>query len=196
MKKEAKTKSGYSSICKACVKLAGAAHRTKNSDKIKKQQAEYREANKEAISVYHKEFRQKNSEKVRAKDKAHRVARKVEISGYQKKYRDNNPDKEAARHAKYTRDNAGMANANTAARRFRIRTAKSGIADANINRFMLQEIYIHSVEISELTGVPHEVDHIVPLKNKNVCGLHVPHNLRVVPREVNRAKGNSFKTMI
>jgi len=36
------------------------------------------------------------------------------------------------------------------------------------------------------------VDHIVPLKNKKVCGLNTPDNLRCISREWNAKKSNKF----
>lgn len=36
-----------------------------------------------------------------------------------------------------------------------------------------------------------EVDHIVPLRNPLVCGLHVPYNLRVITKAHNAARSNN-----
>lgn len=44
--------------------------------------------------------------------------------------------------------------------------------------------------LTRQTGLPHDVDHIVPLVHPLVCGLHWEGNLQVVPAEDNRAKGN------
>ena len=42
------------------------------------------------------------------------------------------------------------------------------------------------------TGIRWDVDHIVPLNGKIVCGLHIPENLRVIPKTDNIRKGNRF----
>jgi len=57
---------------------------------------------------------------------------------------------------------------------------------------MIQDIYSKCKILSRTTGVPHCVDHIVPLRSTIVCGLHVPWNLQILTAEENNAKNNKL----
>jgi hypothetical protein len=56
----------------------------------------------------------------------------------------------------------------------------------------INEIYNARAIIERETGIPHHVDHMIPLIGKNVSGLHHQDNLMIVPAMENRKKKNRF----
>ena len=56
----------------------------------------------------------------------------------------------------------------------------------------IRELYKIAITMTKTTGEQYVVDHIVPLRSEFVCGLHVPWNLRVIPRQENLLKSNKL----
>lgn len=62
-----------------------------------------------------------------------------------------------------------------------------------VNIEKLKSIYRLMRKKNKAAGqVAYHVDHIIPLQGKNVCGLHVPWNLQVIPAAENLRKSNKF----
>ena len=57
------------------------------------------------------------------------------------------------------------------------------------DRTKIKEIYLKCREMTKSTGIPHQVDHIIP---RSKGGLHHQDNLQILTREENRRKGNSL----
>lgn len=117
---------------------------------------------------------------------AERKAKPAEVREYYRKIRIKHRD--AARIAidRWRRANLPK----VAARLARYRAAKLQATPAWANAFFIREIYDLADRRTNATDVRWEVDHIIPLVSKKVCGLHVETNLQVIPRTINRHKSN------
>ena len=61
-----------------------------------------------------------------------------------------------------------------------------------LQKSQIKSIYLKCAEYRSM-GIDMHVDHIIPLQGKNVCGLHVPWNLRIMLASENQSKGNKYK---
>jgi hypothetical protein len=61
-----------------------------------------------------------------------------------------------------------------------------------VDRKVLRMMWMQCRAMEIETGVPHSLDHIIPLNHPYVCGLTVPWNLRCIPHLPNCSKGNSW----
>ncbi|OBQ38763.1 MAG: hypothetical protein AN484_23935 [Aphanizomenon flos-aquae WA102] len=60
------------------------------------------------------------------------------------------------------------------------------------DKWMLRQAYALAKQRTEMFGFTWEVDHIIPLRGEHVSGLHVPTNVQVIPKALNRLKRNVY----
>ena len=160
----------------------------------------------EKLKEYKKLWYAKNKEKCVLRSKEHYEKHKEEKKEYQRKWREENrethraysrqwnkenPEKARERLTKWYEANPGMRAVYGAQRKKHIALATPDwLSDHDILR--IKGTYQVCAMRRNESDIDWHVDHVVPLRGKTVCGLHVPWNLKIIPAKENMSKGNKF----
>lgn len=109
-----------------------------------------------------------------------------------KSYRENNAERVRSSQSLYYNNNRELFFYHNAKRRARSREATPSWLSCE-QKAQMQRTYKLSALMKEITGLDYHVDHIIPLKGKDVCGLNVPWNLRVIQAKDNLSKSNKLE---
>ena len=147
-----------------------------------------------AYSYFHKNKAKKDKLSTQCKQCSNLISserRKVkaeETAQYLKDYRHKNKEKLKEYFKQWQLANKATVNNNNS--KYRARKQKATVSWANEHE--IQYYYNLAAFFTGLSGgfVKYHVDHIVPLKGKNVCGLHVHNNLQLLKESDNLRKKN------
>lgn len=141
---------------------------------------------KPCYNSWRREWRRNNPDLVKAAIERAKARDPERFKRYDRQSYWRHRDKRIAKSRRWNIENKEAFAAREAARRSIQKSATPAWADWGA----IEAFYVDASRLTEATGVLHHVDHIVPLKSKIVCGLHVPWNLRVVTAFENQSKNN------
>ncbi len=107
-----------------------------------------------------------------------------------KKWKTDNADKYKQYRSTWKKQNKDLVNISTAKRRKRLQECTW---DLELTEFVTEEAHDLRIRRNKTTSIIWHVDHIIPLKGKTVCGLHVWYNLAVIPAKLNLKKSNNLE---
>lgn len=177
--------------CLECHAHSQRARREANAEKVREQELRYRESSREKRSAGQRQYYHANKEKVRQ----YRANNAERLKEYDRQYQVANAERKReyrqAHHEKISERNRQWREANPHKCRAVVRSRQARKLQATpgwFDKAAVEAIYHEAAFLSVITGIEHQVDHIIPLKGKNVCGLHVQNNLMAIPREWNASK--------
>ena len=187
-----KSKSGRAASCKDCDNARNKKYREENRDKVSARKKKYHEDNRDEIAVYRKKYYEKNRDETLARNKKYYEENRDKVSAREKKYYEENHDKVSARKKKYRKKFPEKSAARTAKRKAaKLERVPSWSNEADLKA--IKKIYARCKRINKLTGIPHQVDHVIPLQGENISGLHHSTNLAIIPAALNRSKNNKWE---
>lgn len=204
--------------CKDCQKIMNKSWRERNKDHIKayekkyrqenheevlRRNSEWRDKNRDAISAYNKRKYWENPEDRRNKaidaywsdiennrNRAREYASREENKANRKKNMQNFMDKNPDYFKDYMKNNWDKYLEYASRRRWLKEKATLNLSEDQIQQ--MRDMYWLACDLTAVSGELYEVDHIIPLRGVDICGLHVPWNLQILPRDLNRSKNNKY----
>lgn len=143
---------------------------------------------KECDKAKQKKRRGEHPDRVRASNASWQHRNEKVFRGHKAKWRAKNKQHLTEYNAQWVETHRGLHNAKGARRR----AAELQATPAWTNHIAVGEFYALAALKTKLTGEQWHVDHIVPLQNKKVCGLHTHYNLQVLLGSDNKSKGNHY----
>ena len=161
--KQTRSKDGLQSRCKDCDK-------------------KYREANKASKFDYNKKYYYSNQEKLRLASLKYYNNNKEKRLCYNREYQSINKDEIYRKRKNYFKIKAAERRA------LKLKATPEWLTKEHKEQIKIE--YELAAWCSLVMKENYEVDHIIPLKGKTVCGLHVPWNLQVITAKDNKVKNN------
>lgn len=161
-------KDGLNTFCVACHKADNVRRKAVN-----RTNPEFKEAERE----YKKLYRAQNS---------------LEHASYMQEWRKVNKDHTQQYGKKYREANKAFVNFLCQKRKIAL-TNRTPPWLSEDDLWAIQEAYLLAEKRTQLFGFSWHVDHVIPLRGKNVSGLHVPNNLQVIPAIDNLRKTNKYR---
>lgn len=194
--KKTSAKSGLCSHCKSCVKKYNAEHKTeiaergrkyrvKHKVEICKRKQKYHAEHKTEIDKKNKTYYINHKVEIAERKRKYRIKHAVEIIENRRKYCIKHSDKIIEQTRKWRKNNRDKHAAIQAKRR------ANKIAQTPVNADMkkIGEFYTEARRLTEEIGIPHEVDHIIPISKG---GLHHEDNLQILTKSENCRKSDKL----
>ena len=145
--------------------------------------------NEENAKRLRKEWYERNKELTKERARAWAIANPKKASDSKTKWRQDNLETHNAINREWFANNKDKRAAYEGKRRA-AELQRTPIWDPHAHIIIAK--YQLAAMLSQASGTPHHVDHIIPLQGKKVSGLHVFSNLRVIPGSDNVKKSNKY----
>lgn len=173
---------GLRSRCKPCHIADATLWQKQNPEKHNAKSRAWQRRHPEQFKAQKAEYRRKNPDKVKAQVASWNARNPEKVRQKMRKWREANPEKSRAASKAWAQAHPDLVSVYCAARRARKLQATPAWASLE----HIEQVYAQAKAVGKVA------DHIIPLRSKRVCGLHVPANLQLLTRAENSAKGNRY----